>query len=550
MNNAEYWEKRQLKRYTSGEKKLIEHYKKLEKVMEQSRKDIEAVINKFYIEYASENEISYAEAQRTLNKREIGELKDFMDRVNEHMGEYDQELNNMSIKARITRYEALLKQIDAVLQRTYTEYEQTSLKELTSIYEDTYYRACFDIDQYNGFHKDFAQLDHKGIMEIINYPFDGRSFSDRIWKQKDFLLDKLTQSFTQMLVQGTHPKTLSKEFAKQFKSREYDAYRLLHTEYSYLAENASQKAYEEDEVPAYKYLATLDSRTCGVCGKLDGKIVKMGDGKFGVNMPPLHPLCRCTTVPYYEELDEIVTRIARNKDGENIEVPYDMSYEEWKEKYAFPLYSESELGTFKKRLMADDNVNKHYYAVLKDKFSHGTYDAKRVFNKYVSNDSIIDHNYEGTAIYEGGKIKMHYGADLSNSRGAGATWFHEHGHLIDEKAGNVSNNNQFYDLLQLEYLDILDRFDYDINTIEKQLYSMRNHSAVSDMINGLSDDKIKGVATHPVRFNGESYWSKKSVLQESFAHMFECQFDKIRYNEMKNYFPKSLEFFESLLKGM
>ncbi len=333
MNNAEYWEKRQLKRYTSGEKKLIEHYKKLEKVMEQSRKDIEAVINKFYIEYASENEISYAEAQKQLNKREIGELNEFIERVNEHMGEYDQELNNMSIKARITRYEALLKQIDAVLQRTYTEYEQASLKELTGIYEDTYYRACFDIDQYNGFHKEFAQLDQKGIMEIINYPFDGRSFSDRIWKQKDFLFDKLTQNFTQMLVQGTHPKTLSKEFAKQFKSREYDAYRLLHTEYSYLAENASQKAYEEDEVPAYKYLATLDSRTCGVCGKLDGKIIKMGDGKFGVNMPPLHPLCRCTTVPYYEELDEIVTRIARNKDGENIEVPHDMSYEEWKNRY-------------------------------------------------------------------------------------------------------------------------------------------------------------------------------------------------------------------------
>lgn len=380
MNNAEYWEKRQLKRYTSGEKKLIEHYKKLEKVMEQSRKDLEAVINKFYIEYASENEISYAEAQKQLNKREIGELKDFIDRVNEHMGEYDQELNNMSIKARITRYEALLKQIDAVLQRTYTEYEQASLKELTGIYEDTYYRACFDIDQYNGFHKEFAQLDQKGIMEIINYPFDGRSFSDRIWKQKDFLLDKLTQSFTQMIVQGKHPKTLSKEFAKQFKSREYDAYRLLHTEYSYLAENASQKAYEEDEVPAYKYLATLDSRTCGVCGKLDGRVVKMGDGKFGVNMPPLHPLCRCTTVPYYEELDENVTRIARNKDGENIEVHYDMSYEEWKK-----LFIDSESKPIEKLSDSDimelyrkaDDTRRNFKFISDETFNNLTISARK-----------------------------------------------------------------------------------------------------------------------------------------------------------------------------
>mgnify|MGYP004654525323 CR=1 FL=1 len=30
--------------------------------------------------------------------------------------------------------------------------------------------------------------------------------------------------------------------------------------------------------------------------------------------------------------------------------------------------------------------------------------------------------------------------------------------------------------------------------------------------------------------------------------MFEAQFDKVRYNEMKKYFPRSLDYFEKKLK--
>lgn len=34
----------------------------------------------------------------------------------------------------------------------------------------------------------------------------------------------------------------------------------------------------------------------------------------------------------------------------------------------------------------------------------------------------------------------------------------------------------------------------------------------------------------------------------NFVHMYEAQFDKIRYKEMKKYFPQALEYFEGKLK--
>ena len=330
-----YWEKRQTDLYKAGEKQVNEYYRDLEKAFEQAKRDIRRVIDVFYGRYASENGISYAEAQRRLSKAEIGDLQDFIDRVFATLGEKDTEVINRSIKARVTRYEALELQIDAILRRLYArDYEQAGTQMLHDMYEDSYYRTWWNIDSYHGFHSEFAGIDQAAVDALVNYPFNGANFSNRLWKQKDYLQQRLMESLTTMMVQGADPKSLSRDFSKLFRQREYDAYRLLHTEYSFMCESASQAAYAEDDVPEYEYMATLDSRTCEICGKHDGEIVKMGKGKAGVNMPPLHPLCRCTTAPHYpDDMPEGGNRFARDADGNAIEVPEGMKYPEWKQKF-------------------------------------------------------------------------------------------------------------------------------------------------------------------------------------------------------------------------
>ncbi|SCL85070.1 minor capsid protein [Sporanaerobacter sp. PP17-6a] len=332
-----YWEKRQEQKYLAGEMKIKEYYKRLEKTFEQSKGEIQSVINDFYVRYMNENKIvSYADAQKLLSKVEIGDLKDFIAKVNEHMGEYNLELNNMSIKARMTRYQVLEKQIDAILQRLYSiDYQAQGEDVLKDVYSDAYYKTWYNIDQYHGFHQEFAQVNPHTIEELIKYPFNGADFSTRIWKEKDHMLQQLNESITTMLVQGKNPSTLSRDFAKKFDVKEYEAYRLLHTESSFIMEQATLEGYKEDGVTKYQILATLDMKTSDICRSEDGKIYDVEKATVGVNYPPYHIFCRTTTVPYYDDNDTSEdTRVARDPvTGKGYEAPADMNYTEWHKKY-------------------------------------------------------------------------------------------------------------------------------------------------------------------------------------------------------------------------
>lgn len=331
----DYWQKRQEAMYKAGEMQVNQYFKRLEKAFNQSKRELQKTIEAFYFRYAEENGLSFAAAQKRLDAEELGELKDFIDLAMQNIGRYNQKVNNMSIKARITRYQALEMQVDAILRQLYAiDYQAESERTMQEVYEDTYYRTWYSIDQYHGFHQAFAQVEPRTVEKLLEYPFNGAVFSSRIWKQKDHLQTQLTEAVTTMLIQGRHPSTLAREFAKKMQSKKFDAYRLLHTESSFLMSEAAHAGYVEDGVPKYEILATLDSKTCGVCGELDNKVYEVGKEVVGVNKPPFHPLCRCTTVPHYDDTPtEGLTRAARDADGNSIEVPADMTYKQWHEQY-------------------------------------------------------------------------------------------------------------------------------------------------------------------------------------------------------------------------
>jgi SPP1 gp7 family putative phage head morphogenesis protein len=330
-----YWEDRQTSRYMGGEKLINQYYRDLEKAFIQAKKEIQQTIDMFYLRYADENGVTYAKARKLLSKAEIGDLKDFINKAKANMGKFNLEIENMSIKSRITRYEALEKQIETILQSLYAvDYEHNGSLTLGQVYKDSYYKTWYNIDVRTGFHKEFAQISPSLIDTYINYPFDGANFSTRLWKQKTYLQQQITEAMTTMMIQGKHPSTLSKGFAKKFQTKQWEAYRLLHTEASFMMSQATHDVYKEDGVEKYEYIATLDSRTCKICGPLDGKVFETKDAVTGVNVAPMHSLCRCTDAPKYEDTPTGgMTRIARDQDGNNIKVPASMTFTDWKKEY-------------------------------------------------------------------------------------------------------------------------------------------------------------------------------------------------------------------------
>ncbi len=217
---------------------------------------------------------------------------------------------------------------------------------------------------------------------------------------------------------------------------------------------------------------------------------------------------------------------------------------------------ESELGKFKKFVYANDTITKDYAAVLIDKFSHGRTLGKKAFMKYVPENSVGDFTFLGTPNYNlvSKKISLNYLDDIANGRGPGATWFHEHGHMIDDLAGTLSDDKQFLDILRS------DVNAYQMKTIRKfkiqdlakaneiisgELGDFRTQSAVSDIFSAITHNEVRGCGFHE---NG--YWDGNplNVTAEPFAHMFEAQFDRQRHAEMKKYFPNALNYFEKKLE--
>lgn len=475
-------------------------------------------------------------------------------------------------------YQLRLRQLQTTIDNARRECERMYQMELNSttehlrnLYDDAFLHSVYDIDKgYNALHT-FSMYPASRVDKLLKMPWSGAHYSDRIWGRTQNLADELrTQLITAFMTGATISETSAAIRERFAYASAYQARRLIRTETNYIANQAELDSYKRLGIEEYKYIATLDTRTSRLCQELDGQVFNSDDATAGKNFPPMHPNCRSTTIMYDAE-EPLKERTARDENGNRITVPGNMKYKEWLEKYHPELaknnlissrYSdkiESELGNFKNKIKSNPEIKKDYYDMVKTRFSHMPESAKRVYNKYVKIDSVYG-SFEGTPHYESGKIYMHFGSDLNNERGNGATWFHEHGHMIDELSGGTSTKNPlFYETLRLDYSDYISKVrrkhpEMSLKSIQSlissELNDYRQHSAVSDMFHGLSNERIKGCSSHKRRLDGTSYWTEEAISQEAFAHMFECQSDDVRYKEMKKYFPKSLELFEKMLEVM
>lgn len=111
------------------------------------------------------------------------------------------------------------------------------------------------------------------------------------------------------------------------------------TETSNFVSNTTYKL-NDDVVQGYQYVATLDSRTSLICGRLDGKVYSL-DNK-NAPQPPQHFNCRSTTIPVIKSTNQLLNtdnnrlqkrKIARLTDSRrasiNGQVPAKLTYSEW-----------------------------------------------------------------------------------------------------------------------------------------------------------------------------------------------------------------------------
>lgn len=336
MRSDEYWSSRLEQLNEAQLAKGEDYIKKMNVEYGKAMSSIQKDIDVFYQRFANNNAIDLAEARQMLK---AGELKEFKWSVEEYIKKgrenaidqrWMKELENASIKVRVSRLEALQMQMGQHVEMLAAS-KQKGITDLLGdrIYKDNYYRSIFELQKGVGFGSSFAKLDNRSIDNILVTPWapDGSNFSSRIWKDRTKLVTELQTTLMQGFIRGDPSEKLIKHLSERMGVSRSNAARLVLTESAYFSGQSRLKAYKELGVEKYKYTSTLDKRTSSICRQMDGKVFAIGEAQAGVNFPPLHGHCRSTTIPHYE--GNVKERAARGDDGETYDVPGDMTYEKW-----------------------------------------------------------------------------------------------------------------------------------------------------------------------------------------------------------------------------
>ena len=371
MNNGEYWQKRFELLEQAAHQQGVQCYADIEKQYRQAQKTLEGQIAAWYQRFASNNGVTLAEAKRMLNAKELAELKWDVNQYiqygqeNAINGTWVKQLENASARFHISRLEALKLQTQQSIEVMFGNQLDSIDSTMRNVYKSGYYHTAYEIQKGVGVGWDFSALDDKQISKVVNKPWavDGKNFSERIWGNRQKLVNELNNTLTQNIILGKDPQKAIDEIARKMNTSKTNAGRLVMTEEAFFSSAAQKDCFTELDVEQFEIVATLDSHTSDICRGMDGKHFPMSEWKVGVTAPPFHVHCRSTTVPYFDdEFDAVGERAARDEEtGKTYFVPGNMTYKEWEKSFVNGS-DKSDL----KAVNADDSAIAEYTASRKE----------------------------------------------------------------------------------------------------------------------------------------------------------------------------------------
>lgn len=311
MKNADYWAKRAELLEKSLMKSTTEYEKEMMKVFKENVTEIEKDIAYFLNKYASKNGLTYAEASKNLTRIE---LSDYRRQVDSILRKYKKtgspellkRIEELEARAVLTRLDAMKGQIEARMFAM-TEVMNGGVKEhLEEIYEQAYYGAGDDVMIGLDLDDAFHSINFRVPEVVTSYPYSGLLYSERIWKCTDKLALSLVETLQTGLVQGKSIPQMTKDLHSKLQQKgvrgysNYDLTRIIRTETAFAKEQAMSDIYKKYGVEKYVIYTAKDERTCRRCADRHGEEHLESERTLGVNAPPFHPNCRCTTLVVLE----------------------------------------------------------------------------------------------------------------------------------------------------------------------------------------------------------------------------------------------------------
>lgn len=338
MNSRDYWERRAAQdmydRMGTAEETAAEMNAAIQQTSAYLEKEVKAVMRGM-----QSFGISEAEAKKILNAAKDGTALQRLRKAAQQVGDPEKRealLNAINsagaYRYRITRIEELNRDINRQCRELYKTENRHITSALRNVAEDSYYHEIFSIQKGTGLGFSFSKFPRQDVDRILRSNWSGGNYSQRIWKDVSGMTARLKNELLVSMLSGRSNEKTARIFQEQFGVNAFCARRIVRTESAYVANAAQKSAYSEAGIERYRFVATLDSRTCECCAALDGKVFELSKAKPGTNYPPMHPFCRSTTIADFgeEELAGLERR-AKDKDGNTVKVPAGMTYEQWKQ---------------------------------------------------------------------------------------------------------------------------------------------------------------------------------------------------------------------------
>lgn len=208
---------------------------------------------------------------------------------------------------KLDRYYQMKAQLEKVLQNLGDKTSKLLEKKFEQEYKHIYSDLATDEDgktiKASISDKAFSTIADESAKQVANQIWcaDGKSWSQRIWKNLNNLQQTLNDGLIECVVTGKKTSELKKRLMERFNVTYNQAENLVRTEMAHIETQAALDRYREHGRDKIRIIVDPDERTCDVCAKWDDKIVDISEAHTGKNCPPFHPRCRCTIAAVVED---------------------------------------------------------------------------------------------------------------------------------------------------------------------------------------------------------------------------------------------------------
>ena len=171
------------------------------------------------------------------------------------------------------------------------------------------------------------KVDDKELDKIIDKKIDGLKYSDRLYNNKQEVAKRLKQNIKDLLEGNMTVNEIKDNLNKTYNLNAYNTKRLVGNEIARVNEAINDQWINDNKLVEYvMWSATLENKTCSICGELDGKVWKKTE-KHPTPLEDSHIGCRCCLVPLLNK-DYRPSQRLDNETKDNIGW---QTYKEWQE---------------------------------------------------------------------------------------------------------------------------------------------------------------------------------------------------------------------------